>query len=81
MLKTNKSITLTGYSIIENKQVAYMNATISTDGGNVGSVTRSIQNQELYNANKAEVRADMDNFDKELYAIEDELVGGATSEA
>ncbi|WP_346848480.1 hypothetical protein [uncultured Clostridium sp.] len=81
MLKTNKSITLTGYSIIENKQVAYMNATISTNGGNVGSVTRSIQNQELYNANKAEVRADMDNFDKELYAIEDELVGGATSEA
>ncbi len=81
MLKTNKSITLTGYSIIEDKQVAYMNATISTNGGNVGSVTRSIQNQELYNANKAEVRADMDNFDKELYAIEDELVGGATSEA
>ncbi|HBL05892.1 MAG TPA: hypothetical protein DDZ33_02920 [Clostridium sp.] len=81
MLKTNKSITLTGYSIIENKQVAYMNATISTDGGNVGSVTRSIQNQELYNANKVEVRADMDAFDKQLYAIEDELVGGATSEA
>ncbi len=81
MLKTNKSITLTGYSIIEDKQVAYMNATISTNGGNVGSVTRSIQNQELYNANKAEVRADMDNFDKELYAIEDELVGGTVNEA
>jgi len=81
MLKTNKSITLTGYSIIEDKQVAYMNATISTNGGNVGSVTRSIQNQELYNANKVEVRADMDAFDKQLYAIEDELVGGATSEA
>ncbi len=81
MLKTNKSITLTGYSIIENKQVVYMNATISTDGGNVGSVTRSIQNQELYNANKVEVRADMDAFDKQLYAIEDELVGGTVNEA
>ncbi|WP_346880551.1 hypothetical protein [Clostridium sp. UBA3061] len=81
MLKTNKSITLTGYSIIENKQVVYMNATISTDGGNVGSVTRSIQNQELYNANKVEVRADMDAFDKKLYAIEDELVGGTVNEA
>jgi len=76
MLKTNKSITLTGQSTIEGQQVVYMSATICTDGGNVGSVTRSIQNQELYNANKAEVRADMDNFDKELYAIEDELVGG-----
>lgn len=81
MLKTNKSITLVGQSVVEGQQVVYMSATISTDGGNSGTVTRSIQNKELYNANRVEVRADMDNFDKELYAIEDELVGGATSEA
>lgn len=78
MLKTNKSITLVGQSTIEGQQVVYMSATISTDGGNVGSVTRSIQNQELYNANKVEVRKDMDTFDQQLYAIEDELTTGGT---
>jgi len=78
MLKTNQSITLTGQSTIEGQQVVYMSATISTDGGTNGSVTRSIQNKELYNANKVAVRADMDEFDKKLYAIEDELTDGGT---
>lgn len=78
MLKTNKSITLVGQSTIEGQQVVYMSATISTDGSNSGSVTRSIQNQELYNANKLEVRKDMDAFDQQLYAIEDELMTGGT---
>lgn len=78
MLKTNKSITLVGQSTIEGQQVVYMSAAISTDGSNSGNVNRCIQNQELYNANKVEVRADMDAFDKQLYAIEDELMVGGT---
>ncbi len=78
MLKTNKSITLVGQSTIEGQQVVYMSATIRTDGSNSGNVNRCIQNQELYNANKVEVRADMDAFDKQLYAIEDELMVGGT---
>ncbi len=78
MLKTNKSITLTGQSTVEGQQVVCMNATISTDGSNSGTVNRYIQNQELYNANKVEVRADMDEFDKKVYAIEDELLVGGT---
>ncbi|MEW8993117.1 hypothetical protein [Clostridium sp.] len=81
MLKTNKSITLVGQSVVEGQQVVYMSATISTDGGNSGTVTRSIQNKELYNANRVEVRGDMDAFDKQLYAIEDELAGGTVNEA
>lgn len=78
MLKTTKSITLVGQSTIEGQQVVYMSATISTDGGNNGTVTRCIQNKEIYDANKVEVRADMDAFDKQLYAIEDELMVGGT---
>lgn len=76
MLKTNKSISLVGQSTIEGQQVVYMSATISTDGSNSGNVNRCIQNQELYNANKVEVRADMDEFDKIVYETEDSILGG-----
>lgn len=81
MIKINKNITITGVSEIEGQQVAYMSATISTDGGSNGSATKTITNQELYNANKVAVRADMNTFDKEVYKAEDEITtGGATNE-
>lgn len=76
MLKTSKSITVTGQSFINGIQVAYMQATINTDGTSNGSITKNITNQELYNKNKAEVRVDMDAFEEEVYEIEDGLVGG-----
>ena len=76
MLKTSKSITVTGQSLINGTQVAYMQATINTDGTSNGSITKNITNQELYNNNKADVRVDMDAFEEEVYEIEDGLVGG-----
>ena len=48
MLKVNKNITLNGISEINGVQVAYMSATISTDGGSNGGVNKSITNKELY---------------------------------
>ena len=77
MLKTNKNITLTGYSEINGIQVAYMNASISTDGNTNANVTKNIINQELYSQNRATVRIDMDAFEAEVYKIEDEVLGGA----
>lgn len=74
MLKLNKNITLNGTSEINGVQVAYMSATISTDGNNNGNVNKSISNKELYNANKAEVRKDMADFEEAVYQIEDELL-------
>ncbi|QLY81937.1 hypothetical protein [Clostridium intestinale] len=76
MLKTSKSITVTGQSFINGVQVAHMQATINTDGTSNGSITKNIINQELYNKNKADVRVDMDTFEEEVYEIEDGLVGG-----
>lgn len=76
MLKTNKNITLTGYSEINGIQVAYMNASISTDGNTNANVTKNILNQELYSQNKTAVRTDMDAFEAEVYKIEDEVLGG-----
>ena len=73
MLEVNKNITLTGISKIEGAQVAYMSATISSDGGAGANVNKTITNQEVYNANKATVRADIADFEAKVYEVEDEL--------
>lgn len=73
MLEVNKNITLTGISKIDGVQVAYMSASISTDGENGANVNETITNQEVYNANKAQVRADIAEFKNKVYEMEDEL--------
>lgn len=73
MLEVNKNITLTGISKIDGVQVAYVSASISTDGGNGANVNETITNQEVYNANKAQVRADIAEFKNKVYEMEDEL--------
>lgn len=80
MLNINKNITLSGTSVIDGVQVAYMSASISTDGGNGANVNKTIVNQELYNANKVAVRADIAGFEQEVYKVEDELLAGKTLE-
>lgn len=81
MLQVNKNITLSGVSVIDGVQVAYMSASISTDGGNGANVNTTITNQEVYNANKAQVRADKAAFEEEVYKIEDELLASQTLKA
>ena len=80
MLNINKNITLGGTSVIDGVQVAYMSASISTDGGNGANVNKTITNQELYNANKVQVRADIAEFEQEVYKVEDELLVAKTLE-
>ncbi|MEK2534362.1 hypothetical protein KV134_08710 [Tetragenococcus halophilus] len=69
MLKTNKSITLTGNTTINDEQVVYYRAEISP---NDSRINQSIQNQELYDANKQECRQDFTDFTKQVYEIEDQ---------
>lgn len=52
MLKINTTINLNGNSYIDGQVVAYMSASISTDGQSA-NINKSIANQDLYNANKA----------------------------
>lgn len=73
MLEVKQNITLNGVSKIDGVQVAYMSATISSDGGTGANVNETITNQELYNVNKAQVRADIAEFKKKVYEVEDEL--------
>ena len=75
MLEIVKSMTLNGVSKIEGQPVAYLNATISTDGNGSSNVNQSIANKELYEANKTQVRKDMDLFKDMFYQLEDELGG------
>ena len=76
MLEVVKNITLNGVSKIDGQPVAYMNASLSTDGNGANNVNTKIANRELYNANKEQVRQDIADFDEMMYAQEDELAGG-----
>ncbi len=80
MIKINKNISLNGIIEIDGVQVAYIGATINTDGINNTSVTKTITNQDLYSKNKTEVRADVAAFEAELYKTEDEIMGGNIDE-
>lgn len=69
MLETKKSTTLTGTITIEDKQVVYLNASVSNDGGD--NINQTIQDKTLYAANKEEVRKDIAAFTEEFYALQD----------
>ena len=74
MLVSTKSTHLSGQSIINDQQVANFNANINVSDNTTGtdSVNMFITNRELYNANKAEVRNDLSEFQKLVFSIQDE---------
>lgn len=71
-LETTKQITLTGNSVIDGKVVVNLNATIPSDTG-VGNISQYVQNAELYEANKVQVRKDTREFQDKVYATEDQM--------
>lgn len=78
MLTTTKKITIECQSMIDGQQVVYMQGSVSTDGSNNASITKSIYNQDLYNKNKVEVRKDMADFEALVYETEDNLIKNNT---
>ena len=73
MLNTNKTITISGTSIIEGQVVVYMNASLSTDGSANENINKNINNQTLYEANKVDVRKDMRDFEDLIFEEQDKL--------
>ena len=69
-----KSISLQGQSIIDGQTVVYLSANISTESLGNSSVTQTIQNQELYVANKAACRADIAEFQNAVFEEEDAMI-------
>ncbi len=73
MLKTTKTISINGNSEIDGQVIVYMSASLSTNGTGSENISKTINNQELYNANKAAVRKDMRDFEDLVYAEQDKL--------
>lgn len=76
MLNLTKSVTITGQSMIDGKQVVFMSANITTEGSQAPNVNKTIMDKELYTKNLKECRADIKAFEDKVYKIEDELLGG-----
>lgn len=66
MLSTTKTISINGTSTVEvngvKNIVSYFNAQIQSDGKY--NINQSVQDVELYKANKDAVKADYDEFEK-----------------
>lgn len=73
MLSTTKSINLNGTSSVEvngvKTPVVYLNAQIKSDG--TYNVNYSVQNDELYKANKDTVKTDRDEFEAIVESLTD----------
>ena len=76
MLKTSKSISITGQSYIESTTkdnssteqiIAYMNASIP-DHGDI-NINKSIQNKELFSKHKQAVLDDFAEFETYVYSL------------
>lgn len=81
MLNTSKTINLNGNSMIDGQLVMTMYASINTESVSGNNINYNVQNQELYAANREQVRADMKEFETEVYKIEDSLMTEINSKA
>lgn len=73
-LKITKSTSLQGQSVVDGQTVIYLSASISTENLGNSTVSQSIQNQELYAANKAACRADIAEFQNAVFDEEDAMM-------
>lgn len=71
-LKTRQSVSLSGESIVNDQTVASFSAQIPQDNGST-NINISIINQQLYDDNRKQVRADQAAFQDKVYEIEDNL--------
>lgn len=76
MLKTTKSINLSGQSTVtvDGREVVavQLSANVYTDGNNA-NVVSTIVNKEVYAANKKACRSDIDAFTAEVREMEDSI--------
>lgn len=78
-LKTTKSVSLNGQSMVNGAQAVFYSANVSTDGSNTTSINQSITDYEVYKANREECRADYEEFQQMVWKIEDELMDEETA--
>ena len=76
MLKTSKSIAISGRSMVDDKQVATFNANIYEANASGGSdnINMIITDRNLYDANKVTVRKDLQDFQAKVWSAQDEVM-------
>ena len=83
MLKTSKSIAISGRSMVDDKQVATFNANIyeANVSGGSDNINMIITDRDLYDANKTVVRKDLQDFQTKLWTAQDEVMAGSDEKA
>ena len=72
MLKKEKTLNLTGRSLVNGTDVVRFDARLSPTGGTT-TINTYVNDQELYEKNRREVRKDMNDFRQYVFDQEDEL--------
>lgn len=83
MLKTNKSIAISGRSMVDDKQVATFNANIYEANASGGSdnINMIITDRDLYDKNKSAVRKDLQDFQAKVWSAQDEVMAESDEKA
>ena len=82
MLITNKSRSMTAQFYVDNEGLKELvkTTTININQNAVAYISEQMFNDELYAANRAEMRKDEANLSELRYKIEDEILGELTKE-
>lgn len=83
MLKTSKSIAISGRSMVDDKQVATFNANIYEANASGGSdnINMIITDRDLYDKNKSVVRKDLQEFQTKVWSAQDEVMAESDEKA
>lgn len=83
MLRTSKSIAISGRSMVEDKQVATFNANIYEANASGGSdnINMIITDRDLYDKNKSVVRKDLQDFQTKVWSAQDDVMKETDSES
>ena len=83
MLKTSKSIAISGRSMVDDKQVATFNANIyeANVSGGSDNINMIITDRDFYDANKTVVRKDLQDFQTKVWSAQDEVMAGSDEKA
>lgn len=73
MLKTKKSISLLGNSVVDGVVIATFSANVYDDGTGNDSINTYINDQTLYAEHKKEVRADLAEFQNLVWDEQDKV--------
>lgn len=71
-MNINKNTSLDATIMVDATPVVYLSASVSIAGGN-DNTTQTIQNRELYQANKTDIRQQISAFYEEVYATQDAM--------